>query len=325
MIHIAAIDVGGTKIAGGLFSEDGKLLQENTASVSGLAGREVGRTICEMIREFEESTFKSSGSRLKAIGICVPGIYNPEKGTVWAPNLPGWESYPLLDEIRNSLDSEIPVIIDSDRSCYILGEVWRGAARGCRNAIYLAVGTGIGAGILANGTVIQGTGYSAGAVGWMALNRPYFAGYQQFGCFEYHASGDGLARVYRNYLAEMPAYRGELDGIPPNKLTAKDIFEAAKKNDTIAKKVIAEAVEYWGMSVANLVSIFNPEKVILGGGVFESAAPLVGQIITEAKKWAQPIAIEQASIELSALGKFAGLYGAARLALASIKRIDTYE
>jgi glucokinase len=319
MINIAAIDTGGTKISGGLFSQNGTLFHESMASVAGLTGREIGRTIRKIISDLDDISLKSSGECLKAIGICVPGIYNPEKGTVWAPNLPGWDSYPLLDEIQNSQDSDIPVTIDSDRSCYILGEAWQGAARGCRNAIYLAVGTGIGAGILANGTVIQGTGYSAGAVGWMALNRPHIAGYQQCGCFEYHASGEGLVHVYKNYLAESPTSIREHDEISPDMLNAKNIFEAEQKKDTIAKKVIGEAVEYWGMSVANLISIFNPEKVILGGGVFESAAPLVGKIITEAKKWAQPIAFEQVSIELSALGKHSGLYGAARLALESIK------
>ncbi len=318
---IAAVDVGGTKIAGGLFSYEGKLLYDSVAPVTGSAGGEVGIIIQELI----SSLFRNSTETpISAIGICVPGIYNPDKGTVWAPNLEGWDSYPLLKEIKSITDPDIPVIISSDRSCYILGEVWQGAAVGCQNAVYLSVGTGIGAGILVNGSVAQGIGNSAGAVGWMALTRSYIAGYQHCGCFEYHASGEGLARVYRNYLSELPAHRGELDGISPGKITAKDVFDAWQKKDAIAKRVIGEAVEYWGMSVANLISILNPEKVILGGGVFESAVPLMSQIINEAKKWAQPIAFDQVSIEYSALGKYAGLYGAAFLALESIKGYHNY-
>src|SRR5678815_4753324 len=113
-------------------------------------------------------------------------------GKVWAPNIPDWGDYPLLEEVEN-VSGEIPVTIDSDRACYILGELWQGNARGCTDAIYLSVGTGIGAGILTDGKVLRGSHDIAGAIGWMALTRPFSEEYTDCGCFETYASGEGIA------------------------------------------------------------------------------------------------------------------------------------
>lgn len=309
---LIAIDIGGTKIAGALFSDEGQRLEKIVSSVDDRKEKEIGDLICSQIKNLIRKAAK-----VDAIGISVPGIYFSEKGTVWAPNLPGWESYPLNDHVQQQVEN-ISVTIDSDRSCYILGEVWKGNAQGCKDAIFLAVGTGIGAGILVDGRVLHGTGNIAGAVGWMGLNRHHRAEYSQYGCFEYHASGEGLVRVARDYLDENRSYSGELTKKDQNKLTTRDLFAAFKKNDPIAVQVIHEAVEYWGMATANLVSIFNPEKIIFGGGVFDAAAFLLDRIKKETKQWAQPIAIDQVSIDIAALGNEAGIYGAAYLALTSL-------
>ena len=316
---LIALDVGGTKIAGGLFSVQGKLLERLVTSVADKKRDEIGASIIEQIQQLSQKAGEQN-DEVTAIGACVPGIYNPEKGTVWAPNLNGWDSYPLLEKITKHVEKKIPVQIDSDRSCYILGEIWQGNARGCRNAIFLAVGTGIGAGIIVDDRVLRGTGNSAGSVGWMALNRPYLKEYDECGCFEYHASGSGLVKVCKKYLFEEKSYTGKLRDIPAEEMTTKDIFSAYNQNDPMAKRVIGEAVEFWGMAVANLISIFNPEKIILGGGVFKAAAPLLDQIKTEAKRWAQPIAINEVSIDVAALGNDAGLYGAANLALQAVQK-----
>src|SRR5207249_2920978 len=133
-----------------------------------------------------------------------------ERGTVWAPNIPGWDDYPLLEVLHDRLDPGIRIVIDSDRAGYILGETWRGAARGARNAIFLAVGTGIGAGILVDGKVLRGHADIAGAVGWLALDRAYGARYATCGCFEAHASGAGLTATAYELMQTMPNYKGEL-------------------------------------------------------------------------------------------------------------------
>ena len=204
--------------------------------------------------------------------------------------------------------------IDSDRAACMLGETWRGAAQGARDAIFLAAGTGIGAGILAGGRVLRGTGDVAGAIGWLALDRPFHLRYIQHGCFEDQASGPGIVRVTRDVMEGQPGYDGALRRAG-DALTAADVFAAYEHADVVAERVIENAIELWGMAAANLVSLFNPELIIFGGGVFGPALKFLDRIRGEARRWAQPIAIEQVRFVASALGSDAQLYGAGRLAM----------
>lgn len=251
---------------------------------------------------------------ITSIGISVPGIYRMKTETVWAPNIAGWDDYPLLNQI-NKISSKIKVSIDSDRSCYILGELWKGNAQQCKNAIFLSVGTGIGAGIIVNGEVLRGAHDVAGSIGWMALDQPFRKEYQKYGCFESVASGDGIARLAQRLLDEQPEYTGELRSLPPEKITSHEVFGAFWKKDYLAKQIIEHSIRFWGMAMANLISLFNPEKIIVGGGIFGPALEFLPDIITETAKWAQPISMRQVSIEPSGLGGDAGIYGAGFLAL----------
>ena len=189
---ISGIDLGGTKLSLGVFSEKGKMLHKEIISLNNRTGTEVGQLITTAIKDLI-ATQRAVGNTISSIGIAVPGISRSKTGTVWAPNIPGWDDYPLLDEITQ-ITGGIPITIDSDRACYILGESWQGNAKGCNDAIYLAVGTGIGAGILSDGRILHGAHDIAGAIGWMALNRPFENKYISCGCFEYHASGEGMAK-----------------------------------------------------------------------------------------------------------------------------------
>ncbi len=296
-------------MASAVFAQDGRVISRRPDRSS--HDGDVGDVILSQI----DALLDQSGADIRAVGVSVPGIYYADRGTVWAPNIPGWTDYPLGSRIRENFGERVSVRVDSDRACYILGEAWKGRAAGCRNAIFVAVGTGIGAGILVDGHLLRGIGDAAGAIGWMALNRPYLSEYDDCGCFEYHASGAGIGKVARKLLASNAGYEGVLRSKAVADLTAVDIFKAEQAGDPIARQVLAESITFWGMAVANLVSLFNPEMIILGGGVFESAARFLPRIREEAECWAQPISVKQVAIETSLLGADAGLYGAARLAL----------
>jgi glucokinase len=315
-MSLMGIDLGGTKVAFALFDREGNMRAKETLALDNRKGTEVGKMIA-VTTALKVSAAESEGDRVEAIGISVPGISRREKGTVWAPNIPGWDDYPLLREV-STVTGDIPVIIESDRSCYISGEIWKGSARGCRDAIYLAVGTGIGAGITVNGEVLHGAHDIAGATGWMALSRPFKSKYTICGNFEYFASGEGIARQAADYLKKHDRYRGDLVKVPGGKVTTQDVFNAYGKGDVAAVSIIAQAVEYWGMAAANLVSLFNPEKIIFGGGVFGPAVELIPDIRQEAEKWAQPISMRQVSFEPSSLAGDAGVYGAGFLAMKQI-------
>jgi len=315
---LLGIDLGGTKVAFALFDSEGNILDRETLTLDSRKGSEVGHLITVTAALMLSRTGKN-GDAAEAVGISVPGISRRERGTVWAPNIPGWDDYPLLKEMQGVAQG-IPVVIESDRSCYISGEIWKGSAQGCRDAIYLGVGTGIGAGIIINGEILHGAQDIAGAIGWMALSRPFESRYTVCGNFEYYASGEGIARQAAEYLGKHSEYEGDLRRPEREKITTQDVFNAWKKGDAPASRIIDLAVEYWGMASANLVSIFNPEKIIFGGGVFGPAAELIPAIKQEAAKWAQPISIKQVTFELSALAGDAGVYGAAWLAMKFLNR-----
>jgi glucokinase len=305
---VIGADLGGTKLSVAAFSDDGDVLAREVTPLAGQSGADVGALVAERVKRLVAQQGATGA------GVCVPGLYRAAQGTVWAPNIPGWEDYPLLEEMRASL-GDTQVTIDSDRAAYILGETWRGAARGAKDAIFLAVGTGIGAGILAGGRLVRGHGDVAGAIGWLAVDRPFRPRYVRHGCLEDQASGPGLVRVARDLIAPDLTYDGPLARRNPDELEAAAIFAAYDAGDRIAKAVIENAIELWGMAAANLVSLFNPEIIVFGGGVFGPALQFLDRIYDEAKRWAQPIGIQQVKLVASSLGSDAGLYGAGCLAL----------
>lgn len=317
-MSLLSVDLGGTKASFAVFSEEGTMLSRELHLLQGRKGFEVCRLLCSSIRDLLER-HACSNDPVRSVGIAVPGIARPHTGTVWAPNIPGWDDFPLMEEVRK-VSGNIPVNMAGDRSCYILGESWKGNAKGCSNAVFLAVGTGIGAGIMANGELIEGNAGIAGATGWMALDKPFREKYSECGCFEYNASGEGLVKVVRELIASGQVQSEILGNIPLHQISTRDIFEAYGNDDSAARIAINNAIIYWGMAIANLVSIFNPEKIILGGGLFGPASQFIPALTSEASKWAQPISMRQVSVEVSLLGGDAGIYGAACLALKNLKQ-----
>ncbi|MBK8501642.1 MAG: ROK family protein [Saprospiraceae bacterium] len=296
--YILAMDLGGTKLASALFNAKGEILYSDFMKLEGRTGHQVGLMVIECIENYF-SRSQDSGQSIDSIGIAVPGIYNGTDGKVWAPNIPGWNEYPLRDELQLYLQGRgVSLRLDSDRACYILGEYWKGAATGCQHAIYLAVGTGIGAGIMIDGKVLRGSHDIAGAIGWMALRAEYHPLYEKYGCFEYHASGQGIAIHAQDFYGDTRA-----------------VFKAYEEGDERVLHFIEDAILSWGQASANLVSLFNPEIIVFGGGVFGPAQKYIDQIYKEACRWAQPISIRQTRFVPTQLGDQVALYGAAYLAM----------
>lgn len=306
------IDVGGTKISAALFTPEGKMSSRNKSPVDTSNPEETIFQIIQIIRDLESHVEKEKAG-VKAIGIAIPGIVYQSTGLVWAPNIPGWEHYPLRDNLQREIT--IPITLDSDRSAYVLGEQWCGIARGLRDVVFLAVGTGIGAGIIVDGILCRGSEDIAGAVGWFALDPILRKEYTQMGCFEAEASGNSIARKAIRLIREGKAsimpdlVQGDLE-----KITAETVVEAARKSDVLAMKVIESTIKYLSMGIANIVSILNPQMIVLGGGLFQSGDFLLEPVKAEFRKWAQPIAAKNVKIELSSLGEDAGLYGAGKIA-----------
>ena len=259
------IDLGGTKIAGALFNSEGMVSPKKVLYLENKIGQQVVEQIFKMIQSFLDWSSKNN-MLINTIGVAVPGIYYSTSGRVWAPNIPEWEDYPLFEELKCKIDN-LDIRIDNDRACYILGETWKGSAAGCKHAIFLSVGTGIGTGILIDGQVLRGADDIAGSIGWMALRDPFLPVYEKHGCFEYHASGPGITRTARDIYSHDADLFKDLDPLAVEQMTTSDIFEAFNEGNPLAEKVIDQSIQFWGKASANLVSLFNPEILIFGGGV----------------------------------------------------------
>ncbi|MDH4219137.1 MAG: ROK family protein [Candidatus Aminicenantes bacterium] len=307
-----AVDVGGTKIASALFTCDGLMLHKSKISIDKTEPKKSVFQIIDIVENLERCARIERGD-VAAIGIAIPGVVFHDKGLVWAPNVPGWDHFPLRDKLME--DIKVPLVLDSDRSAYVLGEQWCGAAKNMKNVVFLAVGTGIGAGIIIDGRLCRGSDDIAGAIGWFALNAEFRDEYAVMGCFEAEASGSSVARRAirliksggTSILEDM--VKGQLDEI-----TAEMVVEAAQKEDCLAQKTLDITLKYLAMGIANIVNILNPDMVVLGGGLFQAGEMLIQPIKKEFRRWAQPLAAQKVQLELSRLGEDAGLYGAGKLA-----------
>jgi glucokinase len=289
---VLAIDLGGTKVSFAVVDAAGAV-RARTKRPSHEGGAAVS---CEALAASAADTVRAAGlewADVRAAGVVVPGIYDPATGRAWAPNLWGRDEVALGDELRRHLP--VPVVIDSDRSGYVLGEAWRGAARGSTDVVFLAVGTGIGAGILSHGRLVRGRGGIAGAVGWFALDPRWREDYGRMGGFETEAAGPALARRL-------------------GAASAEDVTAAARRGDPAARRAVDETVEWLAMGVANLISALNPQVVVLGGGLMQASDLFLEPLRHAVRRWAQPLAVDQCRIEPTALGEDAALFGAARLA-----------
>ena len=292
---VIAIDVGATKLIAAVVDPGGRVaFRRKVLAERGDPGRSIAQ-IAGSIRELAVAA-RDAGVTVRTCGLVVPGIYHPDTGSAWAPNLWGHADIPLRAELERQ--SGMPVIIDSDRVGYVLGEQWLGAARGLADVVFLAVGTGIGAGVISGDRLLRGAGDIAGAVGWFALRESWQDEYAQTGCWEAEAAGPGLAR------------RG-------GAISAEQVVAAARAGDSAALLAIRRAARYLGMGIANVVSLLNPEMIVLGGGLMREADLFLGDIRETMLRWAQPIAARQVRIEVTRLGEDAALLGAARIALAA--------
>lgn len=288
---VLAADIGGTKIAAARVDASGKITHQVKAATPPEGGNAVTNVLVELLRRLPQSG-------VCALAIDVPGLVYPD-GSVWAPNIRGWARMPLRKILRRSFHSD--VLIESDRNACVTGEAWRGAAHGSNDVVFLAVGTGIGAGIISGGRLLRGHAGLAGCAGWMAIHGQFLPEYQSIGCLEAHAAGPAIGRAARREFKR--------------EMTAQEVVRLARQGDKKARKILHQAGEDLGRGIANLVSILNPQVIVIGGGVAAAGELLLAPARQAVKRWAQPLGAKQARIVRSRLGERAALLGAAKLAM----------
>ncbi|HHY31707.1 MAG TPA: ROK family protein [Firmicutes bacterium] len=312
------VDVGGTKIACGLVDATGAVLESRrvTIDANDPTGKGPFRQIAEMVCQAVDA---ARGMRLAVVGcgVAVPAVLDRGSGVViWAPNIAGWRGFPLGDLLQDA--TGVPVLLDHDGPAAVLGEQWMGAARGCDHVVLLIIGTGVGAGFILDGRVYRGARGIAGAVGWSCLEPEAVEDpvYREKGFLETVAAGPGIARQLRERITRgEPSIALDIAGGDVCAITAEVVFSSAEKGDETARRVVGRAVRYIGMAVSNLVSAFNPEVVVLGGGVGHRLGPYLGEIRRVVDATAQPQSAPVVRVTCAKLGDDAGVIGAARLAM----------
>ena len=245
---------------------------------------------------------------LCAIGIGVPGPIDSEAGMVIAPPImPGWDRFPIRETLENLWGR--PISVNNDAELGALGEWAYGAGRGARDLAYIKVGTGIGAGLLIGGRIYRGSTGSAGEIGHLTMdNDGPLCTCGNRGCLEAFSGGYAIAKKAAQAIKD--GKRTQLASKPTAEITAKDVAAAARRGDLIAQQVMAEAGEHLGVAIAGLVNIFNPDIIVVGGGVAQIGDLFLEPVRQEVTRRSLPAAANNVRITTAVLGRRASSLGA---------------
>jgi glucokinase len=310
--YVLAVDLGGTKCSAAVVDRKGRMVSRRTVPVDRNSSSGPVRQIAQLARDL--APVSNPKDSFAGAGIAVPGLVRGN-GTVWAPNLPGWERMPLAKRLMRTL--EIPVVVESDRNAGLLGECWCGAGKRKSDVVVLMVGTGIGAGIMTGGRVVRGAHELSGCAGWLSfsVDNDSLKG-SMTGELESLAAGPGIANAARKRLQD--GETSSLSLFDPSKITSHDVAARAREGDVLALDIFRRAGRLLGFAIANVISLFDPEIVIVGGGMAGAADLYLDSLRNAMLERAQPIAAKKVKLAVSKLGDRANLLGSARLAWQSV-------
>ena len=314
MRYVIGIDIGGTNVVVGAVAEDGSdvlgLVTEPTRVERG-----PDAIIDRIVQLARGARAQAAGREVVGIGIGSPGPLDTKAGIVLlTPNL-GWTDMPLRDRISQALD--LPATLDNDANCAVLGEWWRGAARGGRYVVGLTIGTGVGGGIVIDGNIYHGASDMAGELGHMTIDstgRRCKCG--NYGCLEAYASGPAIAaRAAEGIEAGVETSLPRYVGGDLSRLTAQVVYDAAHDGDAYALEVVRDTAKFLGAGVANVLNIFNPDVVVICGGVTLAGDELFTPLRSEVRRRAFKPAVKACRIVPGLLPGTAGVVGAAAVFL----------
>lgn len=299
MEYIIGVDIGGTKTSIGIIIGNGKILAKTTIPTNlTIAPKQMIDNICSEIDKLLGET-KLNIQNVTGIGIGAPGPLNPRKGEIICPpNLVNWKNVNITEQFKNYF--QCPVFLENDANAATLGEKWAGAAKDNNNFIYLTISTGIGAGLYSDGKLISGSTGNAGDVGHIVVDPSYgTCQCGQKGCFEYVASGTAIARIGSEKMKKS--------------LSTKEVFDLYNDGDEDIVPFIEDVFKNIGIGCVTLINLFDPEKIIIGGGVSKVGEPLFKAVRRYVQNHSLNPAGRNTEIVPSKLGQDSGLIGAAAL------------
>jgi len=310
-LYTLGIDIGGTTIKSAICASLGKLREQGTVPTPATAPKKVIlKKLNEIISE-KLILARRQNLIIKAIGIGTPGSVDIHRGYLMGgtPNFKYWRNVSIAEFVMGCFN--IPVFVDNDANLMAFGEFLYGAGKEKKDVICLTLGTGIGGGIIINGEIYRGSFFAGAELGHMTIDyagRPCNCGGQ--GCLERYASATALIEDYNR---ENP--------LNPVKGT-RQIFQFAKQGDSLAKSVIDRFISYLAAGLSNIINIFNPEMIIIGGGVSEAGRQFTEQVNKACQERAMPVSIKNVEIVAATLGNNAGILGAGAFALKRLQQSE---
>jgi glucokinase len=313
---IIGIDLGGTKIGTGLVSVHGEVLASDYQPTDAIQGQDA---VIKRMVEAAHRVMAEAGvsvNDISGVGIGSPGPLDIPKGMlIDPPNLPTWRNVPLRQIVQDRLG--VPAYLENDANAAAIGEYLYGAGQGTRNMIYVTVSTGIGGGLILNGQIYHGVNGSAGEIGHMTIMpRGPHCGCGNRGCLEALASGTAIAREGQELVNRgVPTLIAEIVKDAPYSVSAKNVVDAMNRGDAYATEIVTQAMYYLGVGMANLVNLFSPEMIVIGGGLSNLGNALLDPVRRAIRLRAFPSAAEHVTVRLAKLGAEVGIVGAAGAAL----------
>jgi glucokinase len=310
---VIGVDLGGTNLRTALLSADGEVLERSRETTRASEGWR--NVVDRLVREIEGQRRNAAGRGLQVAGVGVgaPGVIHADTGVVVkSPNFPDWNNLPLRKLLEDALS--LPVVIENDANAAALGEQWRGAGKNISSMILLTLGTGVGGGIVLDNRIWHGADGMAGEIGHLTLipeGRQCSCGNR--GCLEMYASARGIVRSYQDALQAA----GKTS---PAAMTAASVYDAARTGDRLAADVMRDMGRMLGIALASLINIFNPERIVLGGGVKDAWPLFIDAVREEVAARAFEVPARRSEIVPSLLGDDAGMVGAAAVALQATAR-----
>ena len=311
--HYVGIDLGGTNIKGGVVTAEGEVLHFESIETEVEGGRDHVLDRIGMLVGKVRDAASLAQDDIAAVGIGSPGPLDTKKGIIHeAPNLPGWINLPLAAETGRR--SGYPCFLENDANSAALAEAHVGAGKGTACMIMLTLGTGIGGGIVIGGRVWHGADDIAAELGHVSVKLDGIrCNCGSIGCVEAYASATGVVRRALEALAEGAESVLEADG-----LTCEQVFKAAAGGDALAQRVARDTATYLGAAIGSLINIFNPDMIVLFGGMTNAGDQLFVPVREEAAKRSFKIGSDRCQIVRSRLGAEAGVIGAAITAMQAI-------
>ena len=303
------LDVGGTKVLGAIFNEKDEIIYrlKKRSKSGGEGSADVEKVIISVVEEM----IAESGidrSKLNAIASCAPGVIDQDRGVVlFTPNLP-WRDYDMASSMRKKFG--VPFYVGNDVNLGVLGEYHFGAGRGYKNIVGFFVGTGMGGGLVLNGSLYTGNRFKAAEYGHMVLDpEGPLCNCGQRGCLEAFSSKQGMTSYIRQQAA-----RGRetmmAEAVQEGVFRSKKLKKALEAGDRVAMEAVDRACHWLAVAAGNMINIFSPDLVLLGGGVIEAVGNLfLEKILAEVDRYCMPLIRSTVDIKIADLGDDSILYG----------------